>query len=151
MPAAPLPPAPPQAQSPQQIQQSPQQVQQSPQQVQQPPQQVQQPPQQIQPPRQPEPAPLPPPVDVGTAIIKPYMPHPGNGKIYRVQVGSFVNTYHAKEAFDRLTTLGFKPAYERYGDYIRVVIPGIRAPDMPAVARLIGSVGFREALIREEN
>jgi rare lipoprotein A (peptidoglycan hydrolase) len=118
-----------------------------------PPQQQQQPPPQQwqQQPRQPEPSPLPPPVDVGTAIIIPYMPHPGNGKNYRVQVGSFLNTYHAKEAFDRLTTLGFKPAYERYGDYIRVVIPGIRAADMPALARLIGRVGFREALIREEN
>jgi hypothetical protein len=97
-----------------------------------------------------EPPPLPKPVDVGTAIIIPYMPNAGNNKIYRVQVGSFLVTWHAKEAFDRLTSLGFKPSYERYGDYIRVVISGIRAEDMPKLARLIGSVGFREGLIREE-
>ncbi|GHV64406.1 hypothetical protein AGMMS49587_16730 [Spirochaetia bacterium] len=90
-------------------------------------------------------------VDVGTALINPYMPNPNNGKIYRVQVGAFTNTWHSKEAFDRLTLVGFKPAYERAGDYIRVVIPGIRAVDMPIVARLIGKVGFREALIRAEN
>ncbi|GHT61147.1 hypothetical protein FACS1894109_19490 [Spirochaetia bacterium] len=89
--------------------------------------------------------------DVGTALITPYMPNPNSGKIYRVQVGSFTDTWHAKEAFDRLTMVGFKPAFERYGDYIRVVIPGIKTVDMPAVARLIGQVGFREALIREEN
>jgi rare lipoprotein A len=88
--------------------------------------------------------------DVGPALIKPYIPDPNNRKIYRVQVGSYKNTWHAKEAYDRLTTLGFRPAYERYEDYIRVVIPGIRSQDMPAVAVLIGRVGFREALIREE-
>ncbi|GHV37577.1 hypothetical protein AGMMS49546_05770 [Spirochaetia bacterium] len=90
-------------------------------------------------------------MDVGTALIMPYMPNPDNGKIYRVQVGAFKNTWNAKEAFDHLTLVGFKPAFERYGDWIRVVISGIRAADMPAVARLIGKVGFKEALIREEN
>jgi rare lipoprotein A len=47
--------------------------------------------------------------------------------------------------------VGFRPAYERYEDYIRVVIPGVPAQDIPALARLIGRVGFTEALIREEN
>jgi cell division septation protein DedD len=109
-------------------------------------------------PQKPQPVPQPPTVsslpplqDLGPALIKPYMPNPNTGKIYRVQVGSYKNTWHAKEAYARLTTVGFKPAYERYGDYIRVVIPGIRTQDMPAVAVLIGRIGFREALIREEN
>jgi hypothetical protein len=113
------------------------------------PQQAQ--PQQAQQPLQLKPASMSLPVDIGTALIKPYMPNANNGKIYRVQVGAFLDMWHAKEAFDFLTTVGFKPAYERAGDYIRVVIPGIRAADMPTVARLIGKVGFREALIREEN
>jgi rare lipoprotein A len=102
-------------------------------------------------PQPPEPSPLPPIVDRGTALIKPFMPNADNGKVYRVQVGSYQNTWHAREAYDRLTTVGFKPAYESYSDYIRVVIPGIPARDMPAVARLLGRVGFTEALIREEN
>ncbi|MDR3193257.1 MAG: SPOR domain-containing protein [Treponema sp.] len=127
---------------------------------QQPRQIVIQPPVQPAPPSRPAPqpspqpptaSPLPPLRDVGPALIKPYMPNPNSGKIYRVQVGSYKNTWHAKEAYDRLTTVGFKPAYERYEDYIRVVIPGIRTQDMPAVAVLVGRVGFREALIREEN
>jgi hypothetical protein len=80
------------------------------------------------------------------------MPGAGdNGKVYRVQVGSYKNTWHAREAFDRLTTVGFSPSYEGYGDYIRVVISGVLAADMPSVARLLGRVGFTEALIREEN
>ncbi|GHT64501.1 hypothetical protein FACS1894110_04260 [Spirochaetia bacterium] len=79
------------------------------------------------------------------------MPNPNNGKIYRVQVGAFTNTWHAKEAFDSLTSVGLKPAYERNEDYVRVVISGVGTADMPAMARLIGQAGFREALIREEN
>lgn len=110
-----------------------------------------QPQQPLSPPQPSEPSPPSAPVDVGTALIMPYMPNPDNGKIYRVQVGAFKNTWNAKEAFDHLTLVGFKPAFERYGDWIRVVISGIRAADMPAVARLIGKVGFKEALIREEN
>jgi hypothetical protein len=90
-------------------------------------------------------------VDRGTAVIRPYMPSADNGKIYRVQVGSYKNTWHAREAFDRLTTVGFSPSYEGYGDYIRVVISGVPAADIPSVARLLGRVGFTEALIREEN
>jgi hypothetical protein len=90
-------------------------------------------------------------VDRGTAVIRPYMPSGDNGKIYRVQVGSYRNTWHAREAFDRLTTVGFSPSYEAYGDYIRVVISGVPAADIPSVARLLGRVGFTEALIREEN
>jgi rare lipoprotein A len=105
----------------------------------------------VQPVQRPESSPLPPLVDRGTALIKPYMPNSDNKKIYRVQVGSYQFTWHAIEAYDRLTTVGFRPAYERYGDYIRVVIPGVPAMDMPAVARLLGRVGFTEALIREEN
>ncbi|MDR2376218.1 MAG: SPOR domain-containing protein [Treponema sp.] len=104
-----------------------------------------------QPVRPPEPSPLPPMVDRGTAVIRPYMPSADNGKIYRVQVGSYKNTWHAREAFDRLTTVGFSPSYEGYGDYIRVVISGVPAADIPSVARLLGRVGFTEALIREEN
>jgi hypothetical protein len=149
-----------QVQQPQQPVQQPQQnaqVQQ-PRQTVQPQQPVQQPqtwqPQAQQPvqPTQPqESSPLPPLVDRGTALIKPYMPNADNKKIYRVQVGSYQFTWHAIEAYDRLTTVGFRPAYERYGDYIRVVIPGVPAVDMPSVARLLGRVGFTEALIREEN
>jgi rare lipoprotein A len=93
-------------------------------------------------------------VDRGTALIRPYTPNADAvraGKVYRVQVGSYKNTWHAREAFDRLTTVGFSPAYEGYGDYIRVVIPGVPAEDIPAMARLLGRVGFTEALIREEN
>jgi hypothetical protein len=123
------------------------------------PAQPQQPrPQPVQPPAvqpqpvQPQPVQPPPIIDRGTAVIRPRMPDAGDsGKIYRVQVGSYRDTWHAREAFDRLTTVGFSPSYEGYGDYIRVVISGVPAGDMPSVARLLGRAGFTEALIREEN
>jgi rare lipoprotein A len=112
--------------------------------------QIQQP-WQPQQPRPVEVSPLPPIVDRGTALIRPYMPSADSRKIYRVQVGSYKNTWHARETFDRLTSIGFRPWYEGYGEYVRVVIPGVPAASMPTVARLLGKVGFTEALIREEN
>jgi hypothetical protein len=78
------------------------------------------------------------------------MPDPANGKVYRVQVGSYTSIPLAKDAFDLLAIVGFSPAFERFEKYYRVVIPGIRSQDMPEVARRIGLVGFKEALIREE-
>jgi hypothetical protein len=79
------------------------------------------------------------------------MPPADSYRVYRVQVGAYKDTINAREAFDHLTVLGFTPAYERYGDVYRVVLPGVRARDMPDVARLIGYAGFREIFIREEN
>ncbi|MDR2178210.1 MAG: hypothetical protein LBP20_09260 [Treponema sp.] len=126
---------------------------QQPVQPQSPPVQPQYPQQQWQPqqPVQPQSPPVPSLVDRGTALIRPYMPNANNGKTYRVQVGAYLVTWHAVEAFERLTLVNFRPAYESYGGYIRVVIPGIPAKDMPSVARLLGRAGFTEALIREEN
>jgi len=75
---------------------------------------------------------------------------------YRLQVGSFSMPRNAVEAFDRLKKAGLNPAYERFTDsnnkeYYRVVVAGIRGPDVQSVSEKIGAAGFREAIIREEN
>jgi cell division protein FtsN len=70
--------------------------------------------------------------------------------MYRVQVGAFRAARNAKEAFDRLASAGFSPAFESYGDLYRVVISGIRAQDVPAIAQRLGNAGFAEVWIREE-
>jgi hypothetical protein len=54
------------------------------------------------------------------------------------------------EAFDRVKSTGLEPAYERYNDYYRVVISGVAADDVQSLAEKLGSVGFREILIRGE-
>jgi rare lipoprotein A len=92
-----------------------------------------------------EPLPLPP------AVIKPAIPPAGDGKYYRIQVGSFKVPRNAADAFEKLKKAGLNPAYERAGDFYRVVIAGVPANDIQTVADKLGNAGFREALIRAEN
>lgn len=84
------------------------------------------------------------------AEIKPSIPPVGTGKRYRIQVGAYKIVRNAMEVFDKLKNTGLNPAYERNGDYYRVVLAGINADDVQLVAEKLGTAGFREALIREE-
>jgi len=77
-------------------------------------------------------------------------------KSYRLQVGSYKNARNAVDAFEKLKNAGLNPAYERFSgdadsEYFRVVVAGIRGTDVQSTAEKIGSAGFREAVIREEN
>ncbi|MDR2797492.1 MAG: septal ring lytic transglycosylase RlpA family protein [Treponema sp.] len=84
------------------------------------------------------------------AEIKPRIPPAGTGKRYRIQVGAYKIVRNAMEVFDKLKNTGLNPAYERIGDYYRVVLAGINADDVQLIAEKLGTAGFREALIREE-
>ncbi|MDR0722013.1 MAG: septal ring lytic transglycosylase RlpA family protein [Treponema sp.] len=95
----------------------------------------------------------PPYVPTGYSIaaeIKPSIPPTGTGKRYRIQVGAYKIVRNAMDVFDKLKNTGLNPAYERNGDYYRVVLAGINADDVQLVAEKLGTAGFREALIREE-
>ncbi|MDR2258209.1 MAG: septal ring lytic transglycosylase RlpA family protein [Treponema sp.] len=83
------------------------------------------------------------------AVLKPAIV-PAANKTYRLQVGSYRIARNAVEAFDKLKTAGLNPAYERYGEFFRVVLAGVRAEDVLLITERIGAAGFREALIREE-
>ncbi|MDR1411318.1 MAG: septal ring lytic transglycosylase RlpA family protein [Spirochaetaceae bacterium] len=85
------------------------------------------------------------------AIIKPAIPPAGDGKSYRIQVGSFKVPRNAADAFERLRQAGLNPAYERAGEFYRVVISQVRSDDVQMIAGKLGTAGFREALIRAEN
>jgi hypothetical protein len=56
---------------------------------------------------------------------------------------------NAAEAYRRVAETGLQPSYERYGDYIRVIISGVRAADLELIAMRLGSANFQEVLIRE--
>ena len=84
------------------------------------------------------------------AEIKPSMPSSGTNKRYRLQVGAYRVDKNAVEAFDKLKNAGLNPKYERFGEYYRVVLPDVKAEDVPAMAEKLGALGFREALAREE-
>ncbi|MDR1250419.1 MAG: hypothetical protein LBK63_14110 [Treponema sp.] len=87
----------------------------------------------------------------GPARIIPRMPEPGSTTIFRVQAGSYLLPLHAKEAFDRLVAAGFHPYFERFENYIRVVIPGVPAAYIPWIAQRLGQLDVTEAWIRPEN
>ncbi|MDR0689595.1 MAG: SPOR domain-containing protein [Spirochaetaceae bacterium] len=82
--------------------------------------------------------------------VLPRVPDPGNGRIYRLQVGAFANEINAREAVFRLRELGFDPAYELYGGYCRVIITGVRSGDVTPIIQRLGSAGFEQIFIREE-
>jgi rare lipoprotein A len=88
------------------------------------------------------------PVYSSAALIPSGSPAPG--KTYRLQVGSYKLAKNAVESFEKLKNSGLNPAYERNGEYFRVVLAGIRGSEIPAVAEKLGAAGFREALVREE-
>ncbi|MDR1105163.1 MAG: septal ring lytic transglycosylase RlpA family protein [Treponema sp.] len=75
---------------------------------------------------------------------------PERDKVYRLQIGSYKVPRNAMDAFEKLRNAGLSPAYERNGDFYRVVLAGIRAADINPVSLKIGAAGFSEALIREE-
>jgi rare lipoprotein A len=84
------------------------------------------------------------------AVVKPGIPAFGTDKRYRVQVGAYKVTRNAVDTFDRIKGIGLEPSYERYGEYYRVVIGGVQAEDVQSLAGKLGSIGFREILVREE-
>jgi cell division protein FtsN len=87
----------------------------------------------------------------GTAArLRPAIPETATGRHYRVQVGAYKQPRHAVEAFEKLKNAGFSPVYEKYDDYYRVVLGGLRQEDLKTVAERLGGAGFRDALLREE-
>jgi hypothetical protein len=86
----------------------------------------------------------------GPAKFIPRAPDPASGKVYRIQVGSFLGINSAQDAIARLRGAGFSPAFEVNGDYYRLVIPNIPAAEMGGAAKMLGTAGFTEAWVREE-
>lgn len=76
---------------------------------------------------------------------------PGNSTaLYRLQIGAFKTSQPAVNAYERLRTGGLDPVYERYEDYRRVVLAGLRAGDISSYIARIRAVGFPEVWVRED-
>jgi rare lipoprotein A len=72
-------------------------------------------------------------------------------KTYRIQVGAYKTPKNAVEAYERLKNAGLNPAYERNGEYFRVVLAGIRGIEVQSITEKLGTAGFKEVLVREEH
>ena len=89
-------------------------------------------------------------VTTGAVKFNPAIPQYITGKKYKVQVGAYRQSEHAIEAYEKLKNAGLSPSYERYGDYCRVVLPGLRQEDLRVVSDRLAAAGFKEVLLREE-
>ena len=78
------------------------------------------------------------------------IPPAESSKTYRLQVGAFTVPRNALNAFDKLKNAGLNPAYEQSGEFYRVVLAGLKANEIQAVAQILANNGFKEAIIREE-
>jgi rare lipoprotein A len=72
-------------------------------------------------------------------------------KLYRIQVGAYIQPKNAVDAFDKLKRAGLNPVYEKYNDFYRVVLAGVKNAEVRTVAEKLGQAGFKEAIIKEEN
>jgi len=78
------------------------------------------------------------------------IPPATSSKSYRLQVGAFTVPRNALNAFEKLKNAGLNPAYEQNGEFYRVVLAGLKANEIQAVAQILANNGFQEAVLREE-
>jgi len=88
--------------------------------------------------------------NVPAAKIVGTIPPASSSKSYRLQVGAFTVPRNALNAFDKLKKAGLNPAYEQNGQFYRVVLAGLKASEIQAIAQILANNGFQEAVIREE-
>jgi cell division protein FtsN len=89
-------------------------------------------------------------VSVISIKVRPSIPDPKSSKMYRIQVGSFSNIDLAWRFYDRLKLAGLNPAFEPHGKMYRVVIPGLKAVNIPEIIQRLELAGVYEAWIRVE-
>ena len=84
-----------------------------------------------------------------TVKVIPRLPAQGDRKLYKIQVGAFVNKRGADQLFAALQNAGFSPVHEKFGNWNRVVISGVRGSDISDMTRRLGSVGIKTVWLRE--
>jgi hypothetical protein len=94
--------------------------------------------------------PVPPPPVRPPAAVVPRMPSAYDGKLYRIQVGSFSSPAAAARARDQVINTGFNAYYERYEEMYRVVLIHVPSAEIPLIAEKLGNAGFRELWARAE-
>lgn len=79
----------------------------------------------------------------------PGLPDPGNGKIYRLQVGAFSKTEAATNLAYEVQALGYDVVLEQYNQVFRVLVVGIPSAYVFSVAQRLGENGIAQIWVRE--
>jgi len=76
------------------------------------------------------------------------IPDTTDPKLYQLQVGAYKIINNAEKSYAKLRAASLNPSYEKYMDFTRVLIKGIRAADVPAYIERIKRAGFPEVYIK---
>jgi rare lipoprotein A len=77
--------------------------------------------------------------NVPSAKIVGTIPPTTSSKSYRLQVGAFTVPRNALNAFEKLKNAGLNPAYEQNGEFYRVVLAGVKASEIQAIAQILAN------------
>jgi cell division protein FtsN len=81
--------------------------------------------------------------------IIPRLPPAGDGKRYILQVGSYRDRGIAEYHLFNLQNAGIAAVTEPHSAGIRIIINGVYAEDIPALAEKLGKTGITEIWVRE--
>jgi cell division protein FtsN len=98
------------------------------------------------------PPPVPPPAPERrqvTVTIIPRLPPAGDGKRYILQVGSYRDRGMAEYRLFNLQNAGIATVMESQGTTIRIIVNGVYAEEIPALAEKLGKAGVTEIWVRE--
>ena len=86
---------------------------------------------------------------VGSVRIIPGMPDPNNGKIYRLQVGSFSVPESAARVAQQAQAAGFHVTQELFNSFYRVIVDGIPSSMLYSSVERLESIGINQVWLRE--
>ena len=75
------------------------------------------------------------------------VPSSDDNRTYQIQVGSFLQTRYAENAYERLSRASLNPVYERYNDFTRVIATGIPAAEVTRTIERLRGLGFAEVVV----
>lgn len=75
---------------------------------------------------------------------------PYTGPLWRIQIGAYAAQANAYNLVKKLRDAGFSPAYEKNGNIIRVVLPGIKDSERIEVETSLKKAGFTDYFVRKE-
>jgi cell division protein FtsN len=81
--------------------------------------------------------------------IIPRLPPPGDGKRYILQVGSYQDRGVAEYRLFNLQNAGINAVMEVRDAAIRIIINGVYAEEIPALAEKLGKAGVTEIWVRQ--
>ena len=79
------------------------------------------------------------------------IPNPNDSRLYEIQVGFFRDIRFAQNIYERLSNAQIYPAFINDEEYIRVVVTGIPAAEVPSYMERIRDSGIQAIFVRQQS